>query len=83
MPTYEYEACDTTKACPKCRDGFEIYQPLDTPSLTTCPECGSPLRKCFSAPAIGRSQSSFDQRAKEAGFSKLQRIGKGEYEKKY
>ena len=37
----------------------------------------------FCAPAIGRSISSLDNRAKAAGFSKLKRLGKGEYEKQY
>lgn len=83
MPNYEYEASDPAQSCPKCRDGFECFQSMSDPRLTACPDCGAPLRKCLSAPAIGRSSASLDQRAKSAGFTKLQRLGKGEYEKKY
>ena len=83
MPNYEYEATTSAHSCAKCRSGFEIVQALDAPRLTACPACGAPVRKCLSAPAIGRSRTSLDQRAKAAGFTKLQRLGKGEYEKKY
>jgi len=41
------------------------------------------IRKCIVAPAIGRSISSLDTRAKAAGFTKLKKLGKGEYEKQY
>ena len=41
------------------------------------------MRKLISAPSVGASKSSFDNRAKAGGFSKLKRVGKGEYEKKY
>ena len=51
--------------------------------ITACPRCGAPVRKIIGAPAIGRSISSLDDRAKKAGFSKLKRLGKGEYEKQY
>jgi predicted nucleic acid-binding Zn ribbon protein len=58
-------------------------QSLRDAPLKVCPACGAAIRKKFSAPAIGRSRSSLDQRAKSAGFKKLKRIGKGEYEKQY
>jgi len=83
MPTYEYQAGDATKSCAHCRDGFEIFQTLNDPRLETCPQCGAPVRKVFAAPAIGRSKSGLDDRAKNAGFTKLKKIGKGEYEKQY
>jgi hypothetical protein len=35
------------------------------------------------APAIGRSKTKLDDRAKNAGFTKLKKIGTGEYEKMY
>jgi hypothetical protein len=41
------------------------------------------VRKKISVPAVGGSSSGFDAKAKNAGFSKLKRIGKGEYEKQY
>jgi len=83
MPTYEYEAADPSHACPTCLKGFELVRSLRDPPVTNCPQCGSPVRKVIAAPAIGRSISSLDDRAKRAGFSKLKRLGKGEYEKKY
>ena len=83
MPTYEYEAVDPTKSCETCRKGFELVRALHAPPVTECPTCSAPVRKLISAPAIGRSASSLDDRAKNAGFTKLKRLGKGEYEKQY
>jgi putative FmdB family regulatory protein len=83
MPTYEYEAIDPSKFCDTCRQGFELVRTLRAPPVTECPRCGAPVHKIISAPAIGRSVSSLDDRAKNAGFSKLKRLGKGEYEKQY
>ena len=53
------------------------------PMLTVCPDCGAEVRKLFSAAAVGGSKSGFDDRAKAAGFHKLKRLGKGEFEKQY
>lgn len=83
MPTYEYEAVDPALGCDVCRTGFERVQRLDEPRLLVCPQCGVAVRKRICAPAIGRSIASLDNRAKAAGFSKLKRLGKGEYEKQY
>ncbi|MEI8242412.1 MAG: zinc ribbon domain-containing protein [bacterium] len=83
MPTYEYEAASPAPACEFCRAGFELVRGLREPPVTACPRCGAPVRKIISAPAIGRSASSLDARAKTAGFTKLKRLGKGEYEKQY
>ena len=83
MPTYQYEAADAGTSCAQCTAGFERVRRLADPPLTQCPCCGAQLRKVIGAPAIGRSASSLDHRAKAAGFTKLQRLGKGEYEKRY
>lgn len=84
MPIYEYRAKDAEKAsCEHCRDGFEELQRLADAELETCPKCGAPVERMVSAPALGRSISSLDDRAKAAGFTKLKRLGKGEYEKQY
>ena len=83
MPVYDYEAVSPEKSCPHCAKGFEAVQSIKDPRLQTCPECGAPVRRLISAPAIGRSKSGLDDRAKSAGFTKLKRIGKGEYEKMY
>jgi len=83
MPTYEYEAVKPEEACEKCAEGFELVRRLNDPPVTQCPRCGAPVRKLISAPAVGRSKSSLDDRAKSAVFTKLKRLGKGEYEKQY
>ena len=83
MPTYEYEAADPSNSCAICCKGFELIRALREPPVTQCPHCGAPVSKLISAPAVGRSVSSLDDRAKSAGFTKLKRLGKGEYEKQY
>lgn len=83
MPIYEYEQSEEQHSCDFCSKGFEQLRRLSDPPLTACPRCGAPVRKKISAPAVGSSASGFDDRAKSAGFSKLKRIGKGEYEKQY
>ena len=83
MPVYDYQAAEPEKSCPHCVDGFETVQSIHDERMTVCPKCGAPVHKCFAAPAIGRSKSKLDDRAKAAGFKKLKRIGKGEYEKMY
>lgn len=83
MPIYEYQAKHAKKACAHCREPFEVLQKIRDTPLTTCPACGAPIHKLISAPRVGGSQSNFDDRAKAAGFHKLQKLGKGEYEKQY
>ena len=83
MPIYEYRAVISEEACERCRDGFELLQKLSDSPLASCPDCGAEVKKQISAPAVGSSKAGFDDRAKSAGFHKLERLGKGEYEKKY
>ena len=83
MPIYRYEVKGDGAGCEHCRDGFEVLQSIDDAALAKCPECGAAVVKTPSAPSVGRSQSGLDDRAKSAGFSKLKRLGKGEYEKQY
>lgn len=40
MPTYDYR-------CEKCGH-FEFVQPITAEALTTCPECGSPVKRLVS-----------------------------------
>jgi putative FmdB family regulatory protein len=83
MPIYEYQAAEGEKGCKFCANGFERIQTLSEPKLEKCPECGAIIVRVISAPAVGKSVSSLDDRAKAAGFTKLKRLGKGEYEKQY
>ena len=82
MPIYRYESVQA-QGCEYCRKGFEVAQRLSEPRLGECPRCGVAVRKVVVAASVGRSESNFDDRAKAAGFSKLKKIGKGEYEKQY
>ncbi len=83
MPIYEYRATHRARSCDYCRDGFDQLQGMSDHPLQACPKCGAAVEKQISAPAIGASQSGLDDRAKSAGFTKLRRLGKGEYEKEY
>ena len=83
MPVYDYEAREPESSCSHCVHGFECKQSIRDAHLTQCPVCGHPIRRVITAPAIGRSKSTLDARAKSAGFTKLKRLGKGEYEKMY
>ena len=83
MPAYDYKASSPSANCPHCANGFETIQSIHDPRLTACPSCGAPVRRVITAPAIGRSKSKLDDRAKAAGFTKLKRLGKGEYEKQF
>jgi putative FmdB family regulatory protein len=84
MPIYEYSAKDAAgPCCDYCAERFEHLQKIGDAPLAHCPLCGAPVVRLISAPAVGRSQSSLDNQAKSAGFHKLKRLGKGEYEKQY
>lgn len=83
MPVYDYIAVDEKQCCPHCKGGFETVQSINDPHLTVCPNCGSPIKRQICAPALGRSKTDLDYRAKRAGFTKLRRLGKGEYQKEY
>lgn len=45
MPLYEYQ-------CKKCKHRFEKIQKFSDRLLKKCPECGGPLEKLLSAPAV-------------------------------
>jgi putative FmdB family regulatory protein len=83
MPIYEYQAKHSSRSCAHCARPFDVLRRLSDPPLTACPDCGAPVEKRISAPAVGSSRSGYDSRARDAGFHKLQRVSKGEYEKKY
>lgn len=83
MPIFEYKAKTEAKSCAYCSKRFEYLQKSSDSPLKKCPKCGAPVIKLMSTPAVGTSKSGFDDHAKSVGFHKLQRLGKGEYEKKY
>jgi putative FmdB family regulatory protein len=83
MPIYEYKADSDEHSCSYCRDGFDIIQKISDAPLKECPKCGNAVSKQLSAPSVGASRSGLDDRAKNAGFHKLKKLGKGEYEKEY
>ncbi len=83
MPIREYIAKDAQQACAACRCAFERLEKMHAAPLTQCPDCGAPVERLISAASVGASRSSLDTRAKKAGFHKLKRLGRGEYEKQY
>lgn len=83
MPIREYRARDPGRGCRSCAPGFEKIESLKDPPLERCPDCGAALERVISAPSVGASRSGADDRAKAAGFHKLKKISKGEYEKIY
>ena len=48
MPIYEYQALISDRACPVCRETFEIFQGIKEKQLTSCPSCGNRIRKIIS-----------------------------------
>ncbi len=83
MPTYIYEAAEGSEGCEICRAGFETMHPIAGPRVEKCPHCGGPVVRAICAPALGRSKTDLDYRAKRAGFTKLRHVSRGEYEKQY
>ena len=51
MPAYDYR-------CSQCGD-FEIIQSMNEEALTECPECGNPVRRLISKPAVIFNGSGF------------------------
>ena len=52
MPIYEY-------SCEKCGKRFEKIQKISDPKCRKCPDCGGPLHKLVSSPAIQFKGSGF------------------------
>lgn len=80
MPIYEYELCDGS--CAACGGRFTLRRPLSAKELTHCPACKKPVRKListFNSPIKLKPLSVSE--AKNAGFTVLKRVNKGEYER--
>jgi putative FmdB family regulatory protein len=52
MPTYQYR-------CTECGEDLEAVQKFSDAPLTTCPNCGGPLRKVFNAVGVVFKGSGF------------------------
>lgn len=81
MPIYRYRP--DPSPCKLCGTGFEQTERTGAPPLRECPTCGKPvvreLPAGFATPKVTRKPSVSD--AKQAGFTVLKKIGRGEYEK--
>ncbi len=62
MPTYEY-------ACTSCGQHLEVVQSFKDDPLTTCPNCGSELRKVFSPIGVVFKGSGFYKTDSRSGSS--------------
>lgn len=83
MPIREYAAVDPEQSCRHCKDGFEDVESLHAPAQETCPRCGGKIIRQLSASNVGGSKSDLHDRAKNSGFTTYEKLGKGEYEKRY
>jgi len=80
MPIYEYELCEGD--CKACGGKFTLNRPLSAKPLTNCPACKKPVRKVWSNfSTLTKTADASFSKAKNAGFTVLKKIGKGEYEK--
>jgi putative FmdB family regulatory protein len=61
MPIYEYQTIRTERACPSCREPFEVIQNIDERPLKVCPSCGSPVRKIISWCRAAVTETSDEQ----------------------
>ena len=70
LPTYEYH-CDT------CDKNFDVVQSFQDDPLTTCPTCGSPVRKVFGNVGIVFKGSGFYKTDSRPGSSTKPPTGDG------
>jgi len=54
MPTYQY-ACTN----PECGNRFELVQSFTDPAASTCPVCGTPVRKVYGSVGVVFKGSGF------------------------
>ena len=60
MPTYDY-------VCSSCGHEMEVVHGVHGHGPSTCPECGGPMRKSFTAPAIHFKGSGWAKKERGGG----------------
>jgi predicted nucleic acid-binding Zn ribbon protein len=86
MPLYQYEF---VIADGSSGEQFELFQSMSEEPLTKHPETGQPIRRVYTAPAVGGKWSdsamsrsvSDDKKLDRLGFTKYVKSGDGTYEK--
>ncbi len=81
MPIYEYEP--NGPGCPKCQSRFEVFQSMNDPPLTECPDCRQPVHRVFSPCAVthGTRGTLSPKNLSRHGFTQYRKAGGGYYEK--
>ena len=64
MPTYQYVCTN-----PEDKHEFEVVQSFSDPSVTECPQCGSPVRKVYGSVGVVFKGSGFYRTDSRAGSS--------------
>ncbi len=64
MPTYQYVCTN-----PDDKHEFEVVQSFSDPSVTECPQCGSPVRKVYGSVGVVFKGSGFYRTDSRAGSS--------------
>jgi putative FmdB family regulatory protein len=62
VPTYQYVCTN-----PEDKHEFEVVQSFSDPSLTECPQCGSPVRKVYGSVGVVFKGSGFYRTDSRAG----------------
>ena len=75
MPIYEYEAVNSERACPKCREGFETLQGVSERPLSKCPECGKAVKKIISWCRAAVTETSDDHLSVERKIKDYEQSG--------
>ncbi|MCA9290289.1 MAG: hypothetical protein KDA25_04115 [Phycisphaerales bacterium] len=86
MPTYVYQVITDDESEGEI---FEVVQRMSEPALTEHPETGAPVRRIPAAPTIpgnwtdhATKQKLSNKNLDRLGFTKYERAGDGNYEKK-
>ena len=81
MPIYVYGP-STEEHCRYCLGGFERRQRVADERLTQCPECGSPVKRVLTPPALASpAPNTSEKNIGDKGFTQYRKLEKGVYEK--